>query len=135
MGALDRAEVLVTHSVTTLERLEAWIDLAHVLDTHATILLARDDAAQALLLADRALALEAEHGPPDEQVGARITRAKSLEALGRHEDAEAAWADAIGVARRIPSASRRRRILAARAKDLADQGRHAEAYELLAVSG
>jgi len=135
MGAMDRAEALASHSIATFERLEAWSDLGHVVDTLATIRLARDDAPGALALADRSLAIEAEHGPADDQVGARITRAKALEAVGRHDEAEAAWADAIAVARRIPSASRRRRILSARAKDLAAQARHAEAYELLAAAG
>ena len=134
MGAMDRAEEMAGLSIATFERLEAWSDLGHVIDTLATIRLARDDAADALQLADRSLALEAEHGPADDQVGARITRAKALEAMGRRDEAEAAWAEAIEVARRIPSASRRRRILSTRAKDLADQGRHAEAYELLAAA-
>jgi tetratricopeptide (TPR) repeat protein len=135
MGSMERAQDLATHSIATFERLEAWNDLAHAIDTLATIRLGVDDPGAALALADRALALEAEHGPQDEQVGARITRAKALQALGRAEEAEAAWAIAVDVARRIPSASRRRRILAARAKELADQQRHAEAYELLAFAG
>ena len=63
MGSLDRAEELARHSIETLERLEAWSDLGHVVDTLATIRLARGDAARALELADRSLALEAEHGP------------------------------------------------------------------------
>jgi tetratricopeptide (TPR) repeat protein len=135
MGALERAEEMASHGLATSERLEAWSDLAHVVDTLATIRLARGDAATALELADRSLALEAEHGPPDEQIGARMTRAKALHALGRAAEAEAAWTDAIDVARRIPSASRRRRILSARAKELAEQNRHAEAYELLTLAG
>jgi len=135
MDALERAEELARRSVATLERLEAWGDLAHAVDTLATVRLARRDATGALELADRSLAIEAEHGPADEQVGARITRAKALEALGRADEAEAAWAAAIELAGRIPSASRRRRILSARAKQLADGGRHAEAYELLSLAG
>jgi len=135
MGALDRAEELATHGIATLERLDAWSDLGHAIDTLATIRQARGDAAQALELADRSLAIEAEHGPPDDQLGARITRANALAALGRTEDSEAAWAAAIDVARRIPSASRRRRILSPRARELAEQGRHAEAYELLTLAG
>ncbi len=135
MGAMDRAEELARHSIATFERLEAWSDLGHVLDTLATIRLAREDPTSALRLADRALALEAERGPADDQLGARITRARALDALDRRDDAESAWSDAIAVARRLPSTSRRRRILSARAKELAEQGRHAEAYELLAAAG
>lgn len=134
MGAMDRAEEMAGLSIATFERLEAWSDLGHVIDTLATIRLARDDAADALQLADRSLAIEAEYGPADDQVGARITRAKALDALGRKDQSETAWRSAIDVAHRIPSVSKRRRILAERAKDLAEQGRHAEAYELLAAS-
>lgn len=134
MGAMDRAEEMAGLSIATFERLEAWSDLGHVIDTLATIRLARDDAADALQLADRSLAIEAEYGPADDQVGARITRAKALDALGRKDESETAWRSAIDVAHRIPSVSKRRRILAERAKDLAEQGRHAEAYELLAAS-
>ncbi len=135
MGALGRAEALARQSVAALERLEGWVDLGHALDTLATIRLEAGDAAEALELAERSLELEAEHGPADEQVGARITRARTLEALGRTDAAEAAWVEAIEVALRIPSVSRQRRILSARAKQLASLGRHAEAYELLTLVG
>ena len=80
---------------------------------------------------DRALALEAEHGPANEQVGARITRAQALTAAGRLDEAAVAWADAAAVARDLSSPLRRRRILAAWAESLAAQGRHAEAYEVM----
>jgi tetratricopeptide (TPR) repeat protein len=134
MGSLDRAEDLARTAVASLERLEDWTGVGHALDTVASIVLDRGDAADALSLVDRSLALEAEHGPVDEQVGARITRAKALAALGRTAESETAWAEAIGVARRIPSISRRKRIISARARMLADEGRHAEAYELLTAA-
>lgn len=134
MGSLDRAEDLARLSVAALERLEDWAGVGHSLDTVAGILLDKGRAGEALALVDRALAVEAEYGPADEQVGARITRAKALEALGRVAEADAAWAHAIEVARRIPSLQRRKRILSARARMLAEQGRHAEAYELLAAA-
>jgi tetratricopeptide (TPR) repeat protein len=134
IGAHDRAESLIAKSIATLERLEMWGDLGHSLDTQAMIRLARGDAAAALALVERALAIEAEHGPSNEQVGARITRARSLEALGRGDDADAAWDDAIASARAMPSAPRRRKIISARAQQLAAAGKHAEAYELLASS-
>jgi tetratricopeptide (TPR) repeat protein len=135
MGHYDRAEERIRHSIATFERLEIWEDAAHSIDTLADIRLQRGDATAALEHADRALAIEAEFGPLNEQVGARITRAKALDALGRTADAEAAWNHAIDVAKAIPSAVRRKRILSARAKQLAAQGRHAEAYELLATAG
>ena len=135
MGHYDRAESLIAHSIATYERLEIWQDAAHSIDTLADIRLQRGDAVAALAHADHALALEAEFGPENEQVGARITRAKALEALGRTDDAEAAWAHAIEVATALPSRTKRKRILTARAQQLAAQGRHAEAYELLAAAG
>ena len=64
--------------------------LGHYLDTQATIRLARGDADGAIRLTDRALALEAEHGPANEQVGARITRAQALTAAGRLDEAAVA---------------------------------------------
>ena len=69
-------------------------------------------------LADRALALEAEHGPANEQVGARITRAQALSAAGRDDEAEAAWAEAAAAARRLAPRSDARRIFAAWAESL-----------------
>jgi tetratricopeptide (TPR) repeat protein len=135
MGHYDRAEELIGHSIATLERLEIWADAAHAIDTLADIRLQRGDAVAALAQADRALAIEEEHGPVNEQVGARITRAKALDALRRTDDAEAAWSHAIEVAKSIESVVRRKRILSARAQQLAAQGRHAEAYELLAEAG
>jgi tetratricopeptide (TPR) repeat protein len=132
IGAHERAEALVTRSIATLERLEDWDDLGHAIDTLAMIRLARGEAEAALELAERSLAIEAEHGPANAQIGARLTRARALDALGRDADADEAWADALAVARALPSATRRRRIVAARAQQLADRGRHAEAYEVLA---
>jgi hypothetical protein len=85
----------------------------------------------ALALTERALAIEAEFGPANDQVGARITRAQALTEAGRTDEAEAAWADAAAVARQLSSPLRRRRILAAWAEALARQGRHAEAYEVM----
>jgi tetratricopeptide (TPR) repeat protein len=131
MGSLDRADGLARHAITTLERIEAWPLLGHTLDTLATVLLERGEAAGALALVERSLELEAEHGPRYDQVGARITRAKALAAMDDAGGAERAWDEAVEAARLIPSATRRRRILAARADSLAAQGRHAEAYEVM----
>jgi tetratricopeptide (TPR) repeat protein len=131
MGSLQRAEELARESISILERLEAWEELAHAVDTLGMVMLARGDAAGALEQAGRALALEADAGDIGPQVGARITRARALEALGRGDESEAAWADAIAVARSSPVARVRRQVLTTRARELADAGRHAEAYELL----
>ena len=131
LGNLERADELVASALATAGRLGHHAAVGHITDTSATIRLARDDPAGALKLADRSLAIEAEHGPPNEQLGARVTRAKALEALGRSDEAVAAWAEAGAIARSLASPARRRRILGAWAASLAAQGRHAEAYEVL----
>ena len=131
LGNLARADELAAQAVAIAERLNHFQTLGHYLDTQATIRLARGDADGAIRLTDRALALEAEHGPANEQVGARITRAQALTAAGRLDEAAVAWADAAAVARDLSSPLRRRRILAAWAESLAAQGRHAEAYEVM----
>jgi transcriptional regulator with XRE-family HTH domain len=131
LGNLGRAEELATQAVAIAERLNHYQTLGHYLDTQATIRLARGDVDGALRLTERALALEAEHGPANEQVGARITRAQALATAGRADEAEVAWADAAAVARQLSSPLRRRRILAAWAEALAAQGKHAEAYEVM----
>ncbi|HEY6571302.1 MAG TPA: helix-turn-helix transcriptional regulator [Candidatus Limnocylindrales bacterium] len=131
LGNLAKAGELAAQAVAIAERLHHFQTLGHYLDTQATISLARGDLADALRLTDRALAIEAEYGPANDQVGARITRAQALTAAGRTVEAEAAWADAAGVARQLSSPLRRRRIFAAWAESLAAQGRHAEAYEVM----
>jgi tetratricopeptide (TPR) repeat protein len=131
LGNLGRADELAAEAVAIAERLHHYQTLGHYLDTQATIRLARGEYDEAIRLADRSLALEAEHGPANEQVGARITRAQALSAAGRDEEAEAAWAEAAASARRLSSPMRRRRIFTAWAESLAAQGRHAEAYEVM----
>jgi transcriptional regulator with XRE-family HTH domain len=131
LGNLGRAEELSRSAIAIAERTEHFQTLGHYLDTLATIELARGNAAEALRHADRALALEAEHGPPNDQIGARITRAQALSALDRTEDSNAAWAEAAACARTLGSPVHRRRIFTAWAESLAAQGRHAEAYEVM----
>ena len=131
LGNLGRADELAAHAVAIAERLHHHQTLGHYLDTQATIRLARGDVNGALALTERALAIESEHGPINDQVGARITRAQALTEAGRTDEAEAAWVDAAAVARQLSSPLRRRRILTAWAEALARQGRHAEAYEVM----
>jgi len=131
LGNLGRAEELVTSARAIAERLDHQAAVGHILDTEATLWLARGDAVRALALVDRSLAIEVEHGPPNDQVGARITRAQALTVLGRTDEANTAWADAGIVARTLSSPTRRKRILSAWAEALAAQGRHAEAYEVM----
>ena len=131
LGNIDRAAELADRATATTEALGDRRMLGHLLDTRAVIALARGQAGDALALADQALALEAEDDVPYEQVGARITRARALAALGRDDEADAAWRDAAEGARRLQSPFRRKRILSAYAEALAAQGRHADAYEVM----
>ena len=131
LGNLTRADELAGQAVSIAERLHHHQSLGHYLDTQATIRLARGETDEAIRLTERALAIEAEFGPRNEQIGARITRAQALSAAGRADEAERAWADAAAVARQLGSPLRRRRIFAAWAEALAAQGRHAEAYEVM----
>ena len=106
--------------------------LGHYLDTQATIRLARGEYDEAIRLVDRALALEAEHGP--------------RERPGRRPDHARAGPDAAGPRGRgrgrlgrgrrggldsLASPMRRQAVFAAWAESLAAQGRHADAYEVM----
>lgn len=131
LGNLARADEFACGAIATAERLGAQHDLGHYLDTRATILLEQGDPTAALALVDRALALEAQHGPANDQVGARITRARALGALQRPAEADAAWAAAGAAARSLVSPTRRKRVFAAWAEWLAEQDRHADAYAVM----
>ena len=131
LGNLDRAADLAATARSAAEGIGDRRLVGHILDTQAGIALRRGDAAEAETLADRSIAIEAEIGPAYEQIDARITRAKALAALGRTEDADAAWRDAADGARALASPFRRKRILSAYAEALAADGRHAEAYEVM----
>jgi len=131
LGNIDRAEELAARARVTTETIGDRRLLGHILDTQAAIALARGHADEALALADRSLELEQEVGPSFEQIGARISRARALDALGRGDEADVAWADAADGGRRLPSPYQRKRILSAYAEALAARGRHAEAYEVM----
>ena len=131
LGNLAKAADLADRAIALAERLGHMQALGHCLDTRADILLERGEATEALSLADRALAIEAEHGPANEQLGARITRARALGALGRIEEADAAWTAAGAAARTLASPSGRKRIFSAWAEWLAGQERHADAYNVM----
>ena len=131
IGNLSRAEELAAHARSVAEQRGDLVNLGHVLDTQATIRLARGDAAGALELAERALALEAEAATPGEQLGARLSRARALAALERLDEADAAWEEIAAEARELKSPFRRKVLLSSYAEMLATRGRHAEAYEVM----
>jgi transcriptional regulator with XRE-family HTH domain len=131
IGNLARAEELAAHARAAAERRGDLVNLGHILDTQATIRLARGEAAAALALAERALVLEHEAATPGEQLGARLTRARALGALDRTEEADAAWEEIAVEARQLKSPYRRKLLLTSYADMLATRGRHAEAYEAM----
>jgi transcriptional regulator with XRE-family HTH domain len=131
LGNTRRAVELVGRARETTEAIGDRRLLGHVLDTQASIALARGNPGEALALAERSLQIEREIGPAYEQIGARISRARALDALGRDDDADAAWRDAADGARGLHSPLQRKRILSAYAEALAARGRHAEAYEVM----
>jgi tetratricopeptide (TPR) repeat protein len=131
LGSISRADELITRAESTSARSGDPDGLGRFLDTKAMVRLAQGDPAAALALADRAIEIERMHEESGTQTGARVSRAQALAALGRHDEAEAAWRDAASSARTLGSPSRRKAVFAAWAETLASQGRHAEAYEVM----
>jgi tetratricopeptide (TPR) repeat protein len=131
LGNLDRAADLAGQARASAEAIGDRRLVGHIFDTQAGIALQRGDAQEAETLADRALAIETEVGPAWEQISARVTRARALAAMGRKDEADAAWRDAAEGARALASPFRRKSILSAYAEALAAEGRHAEAYEVM----
>jgi tetratricopeptide (TPR) repeat protein len=83
-----------------------------------------------LELADEAIGLSRRTDHRKALLDALTTRARSLSALGRAEDAAATFEEAAELAENLGTASRRRQILSAWADTLAALGRHDEAYAL-----
>ncbi|MEK6720015.1 MAG: helix-turn-helix transcriptional regulator [Chloroflexota bacterium] len=102
---------------------------SHVIDTQAVIALSTGDADMALRLADEAQAMAQRAGHAAVILDASVTRARALAALGRHDEAAAAFAGAARAAEHAPP-SRRRAILTSWAESLAALGRHDEAFAL-----
>jgi len=103
---------------------------SYLADTEAIVALESGDAPRALTLADEAIALAEASENEKGLLDALATRAKALSALGRNDEAAAAFERAADLARDHAPASRRREILSAWADVLAALGRHDEAYAL-----
>lgn len=103
--------------------------LAEVIDTQAMITLETGDLAEALSLAEQSLNLARKVESSVAILDASVTRARSLAALGRHEEAADAFGEAAVAAEHAP-ASRRRTIMTSWAESLAALGRHDEAFAL-----
>jgi transcriptional regulator with XRE-family HTH domain len=131
LGNTDRAAELVARARVTADAVGDRRLVGHLLDTQASIALAKGNPAEALPLAERSLEIEAEVGPAYDQIGSRISRARALAALGRDAEADRAWQEAATGARQLQSPFQRKRILSAYAEALAAQGRHADAYEVM----
>lgn len=128
LGNVKRARETIRRA-----RSEAGADdrlLANLADTEAGIELEAGDASRALDLADEAIGLAERTEHQKALLDGLATRARALSALGRHEEAAAAFEQAAALAERTGPASRRRQILSSWADALAALGRHDEAYAL-----
>jgi len=103
--------------------------LAEVIDTQAMIRLETGHPEQALALAEESLDVGRKVDSRAAIVDASITRARSLAALGRHDEAASAFEEAAAASEHAP-ASRRRAIMTSWAESLAALGRHDEAFAL-----
>jgi tetratricopeptide (TPR) repeat protein len=103
---------------------------SHLTDTEAQIQLEAAAPDIALALAAEALELATTGGHQKPALDALTTQARALSALGRHEEAAAAFARAAELADAGAPVSRRRAIYSAWADTLATLGRHDEAYAL-----
>ena len=101
-----------------------------LIDTEAGIELAAGKFDRALELADEAIALAEQSGHPKVVVDALITRGRTLSAMGRYDEAAAAFQRGHDLAETTVAPSRRRLILSAWADALAALGRHDEAFAL-----
>jgi tetratricopeptide (TPR) repeat protein len=128
LGNVTRARETITRAragAGSDERL-----IASLADTEAAIELVAGNHARALELADEAIALAERTDHQKALLDGLTTRARALSALGRNEDAAAAFERAAALAERTGPASRRRQILSAWADAMAALGRHDEAYAL-----
>jgi tetratricopeptide (TPR) repeat protein len=103
---------------------------AHVVDTQAAIALEMGDAERALDLTSEAIGLADASDNRKARLDAMVTRARTLAALKRGDEASAAFEEAAALARETAPPSRLRQILGAWADVLASIGRHDEAYAL-----
>lgn len=103
--------------------------LAEVIDTQAMITLETGHPEEALALAEESLDVGRRVDSQAAIVDASITRARSLAALGRHDEAATAFEEAAVASEHAP-ASRRRAIMTSWAESLAALGRHDEAFAL-----
>jgi tetratricopeptide (TPR) repeat protein len=128
MGNVDRARTTIRRARTTADGAER---LAAVLtDTEAMIELGAGNLDRALQLADEAIQLAERTENQKGVLDALTTRARTFSAMGRHDDAAAAFERAHDLAERTAPASRRRQILSAWADSLAALGRHDEAFAI-----
>ena len=127
-GNVDKARETVRHARSTAgnnRRLDALLA-----DTEASVELEAGNPKVALELADEAIGLSEQTDHNKALLDALVTKARSLSALERHDDAAAMFQRADELAERIAPASRRRQILSAWADTLAALGKHDEAYAL-----
>jgi transcriptional regulator with XRE-family HTH domain len=128
MGNVERARSTIRLARATLtsdDRLTA-----SLIDTEATVELRAGNVERALELADEAIATAEQTSHHKGLLDGLTTRARTLSAMGRDDEAASAFERAYDLAERTAAASRRRDILSAWADSLAALGRHDEAFAL-----
>lgn len=130
LGNAQRAAELVASSRTTFERLGDERQLAHVLDTQASVAIAQASPAEGLDLARRALDLAIRTDNEKAQTDALVTSAHAYRALGQTDDAVACFERAAAIARASGRRGRLREVLGAWADLCAELGDHRRAFEL-----
>lgn len=106
-GRIDEALAMAASARTRFERLGMPSMVAMVDENTSSLYLARGDAAAALEISKRALALELGSGKLQHAVSSRVNIARALSALGRHAEARRAIDEAIAEAERLELAPMR----------------------------
>lgn len=119
LGNAKRAATFASLAATEAEELGDDRSRAWVTETQAEIALAQGRADEAFKLCERSVELG---GSPETMLAASLTAAKAHQALGRTEEAGAAYQRAQEIAKASPSSVRRRQVLAAYADFLTEVG-------------
>lgn len=129
-GQIDRARELArdAHRQIVETGDARWMSL--VIDTEAQIALASGETEDALRLSEEAHRYAEASGNEPARLASILTEARALRRIGRHDQAEARFGDAAGMARSSRVPQRLREVLREWADLRADAGDHRGAYEL-----
>lgn len=129
-GNTGRAAKLAASAQSRFEKLGDDRQLAHVLETHAQIALAKKDWAAALRFSEQSIELAKKTDNLDAQAAALLTAATAQVALKDFNAATSSFTDAAGAARRLKRPAMLRKILTSWADLRASQGDHEGAFAL-----